>query len=158
MLHLAENVKTLGLLKPATDAAGRTGRWVTVKDALRAWIVAYIDQGNAATILLTPRQASAVAGTGSKVLTNNLQIWANLDLAASDALVRQTDAVNFTTDAGVKEKLVVFQIELAGLDLAGGFDCITLVTGASNVANLTSAGAYLESRYPQVTPPTAVTD
>jgi hypothetical protein len=153
MLHLAENTKVIGLLKPAADAAGRTGRWITIKDAQRAWIVVYLDQGNAATVLLTPRQASAVAGTGSKVLANAVQIWANLDTATSDVLVRQTDAVNFTTDAGVKEKIVLFQIELASLDIAGGFDCITVATGASNVANTTSAFAELETRYSQATLP-----
>lgn len=153
MLHLAENTKVIGLLKPAADAAGRTGRWITVKDAQRAWIVVYVDQANAATILLTPRQASAVAGTGSKVLTVPVQIWANLDIAASDVLVRQADAVNFTTDAGVKEKIVIFQIELSSLDLAGGFDCLTVLTGASNVANITSAFAELEARYAQATLP-----
>lgn len=153
MLHLAENTKVIGLLKPAADAAGRTGRWISIKDAQRAWIVCYLDQGNAATVLITPRQASAVAGTGSKVLANNVQIWANLDIAASDILVRQADGVNYTTDAGVKEKIVLFQIELAGLDVAGGFDCITVATGASNAANITAAFAELETRYNQATLP-----
>lgn len=158
MVHLAENTKVIGLLKPAADAAGRTGRWITVKDSQRAWIVAYLDQGNAATVLLTPRQATNVAGGGSKVLANNVQIWANLDIAASDILVRQADAVNFTTDAGIKEKIVIFQVELAGLDVAGGFDCITVATGASNVANITSAFAELEMRYNQPTLPRADVD
>lgn len=156
--HFAENTKVIGLLKPAADAAGRTGRWITIKDSQRAWIVCYLDQGNAATVLITPRQASAVAGTGSKVLTQNLQIWANLDIAASDLLVRQTDAVNFTTDAGVKEKVVIFQVELAGLDVAGGFDCLTVTTGASNAANITSAFGLLEMRYGQATLPRADVD
>jgi hypothetical protein len=158
MLHLIERSKTIGLLKPAADAAGRTGRWVTIKDAHRTWLIAYMDQGNAATIALTPKQATAVAGTGIKNLVNNVPIWTILDLAASDAWVRQADGVTFTTDAGVKEKLVAFEIEAAALDVPGGFDCVTLVTGASNVANITSALAVLDSRYGQVTIPTAVTD
>jgi len=158
MLHLVENAKTIGLLKPAADAAGRTGRWITLKDAKRAWIVVYVDQGNAATILLSPRQATAVAGTGTKVLANVVQIWFIVDLSLSDAWVRQADAVNFTTDAGVKEKLVAFQIEPAGLDVAGGFDCITVLTGASNAANITSAFAVLETAYSQVTPPSVIVD
>lgn len=158
MLHLVEGQKTIGLLKPAADAAGRTGRYISMKDAHRAFIVAYVDQGNAATIALTPKQASAVAGTGSKNLINNIQIWACLDVVALDALVRQADGVTFTTDAGVKEKMVVFQIDAAALDLAGGFDCITVATGASNVANITSAFAVLETRYGQVVVPTVITD
>jgi hypothetical protein len=46
----------------------------------------------------------------------------------------------------------------AALDVAGGFDCIRISTGASNIANVTQAAYYLESRYPQATPPSAVVD
>lgn len=155
---LPENCKVLGILKPATDAAGRTGRYVSLKNMHKAWIIAYIDQGNAATIALTPKQASAVAGTGSKVLANNVPIWSNLDIATSDVLVRQTDGTAYTTDAGVKEKQVIFQIDPASLDMANGFDCIALTTGASNVANLTSAVVVGEMRYAQATTPSATVD
>jgi hypothetical protein len=155
---LPEQFKILGVIKPATDAAGRTGRYVSLKNCTKAWIIAYIDQGNAATIALTPKQASAVAGTGSKVLSSSVPIWANLDIAASDVQVRQTDATSFTTDAGVKEKQVIFQIDPATLDQANGFDCIGLTTGASNVANLTSALVVAEMTYAQATPPSASVD
>lgn len=158
MLHLVENAKPVGLATPAADAAGRTSRYITLKDAHRAWILVYVAQGNAATILLSPLQATAVAGTGSKVLAKTVPIWACVDYAVSDAMVRQTDAVNFTTDAGVKEKAVLFQIDTAALDVPGGFDCIAISTGASNAANITSAYAFLETRYGQVTPPTALVD
>jgi hypothetical protein len=109
----------------------------------RAYLLVFLTQGNAATVLLTPMQATAVAKTGGKVLTNPIRIWSNLDTAASDTLVRQTDAVNYTTDAGVKNKQVVFEIDPASLDLANLFDCVYLSTGASNVANLTAALAIL---------------
>src|SRR5690606_16726774 len=89
---LPEDCNVIGILKPATDAAGRTSRYVSLKNVLRAWIIAYIDQGNAATVLLSPKQATTVAGAGSKVLSNAVPIWANNDVAAADALTRQTDA------------------------------------------------------------------
>jgi hypothetical protein len=158
MLHLVENTKTIGLLKPAADAAGRTGRWITIKDAQRAWLVVYLDQGAANTVALTPKQATAVAGTGAKNLVNNVQIWLINDLATSDAWVRQSDATSYTTDATIKEKMVAFQIELAGLDVANGFDCITIATGASIAGNITSAVALLETRYSQVTVPSVLSD
>jgi len=156
---LPEEAKIVTCLAPAADAAGRTGAYVSLKNAFKAYIVAFITQGNAATILLTPLQASAVAGTGSKVLTANARIWADLDAATSDALARQTDALNFTTDAGVKNKIVVFEIDPASLDSANGFDCIGLSTGASNAANITSALFILTPlRYPAALPPSAVVD
>jgi hypothetical protein len=61
--------------------------------------------------------------------------------------VRQTDAANFTTDAGVKTKKVIFEIDPAKLDVAGGFDCIRIVTGASNAANITAAQVFIVPSY-----------
>jgi len=155
---LPEVFKIVEALTPATDAAGRTGDYVSLAKYHMAYVVFHCDQGNAATIAVTIEQATAVAGTGSKVITVAVPIWANQDLAAADAFARQTDAVNFTTSAAVKRKMVVFQIDPSTLDVAGGFDCITVKTGASNVANLTCAQYYLLSRYPQAVPPAAITD
>ena len=87
-----------------------------------------------------------------------MPVWAQQDAAAADALTRQTDAVNLTTSAAVKHKVVVFQIDPALLDVAGGFDCLGVSTGASNAANVTSALFLLESRYPAAAPPSAIVD
>jgi len=159
MLTLVEHFNVVEALHPAADAAGRTSRYVSLKNAHRAWIVVHLDQGNAATVALTPKQATAVAGTGSKVLTAAARIWANEDEAAADALARQADATSFTTSAALKHKRVVFEIEPAAmLDLAGGFDCIAITTGASHAANITEASFYLESRYPAAALPSAIVD
>jgi len=157
-MHLIEQTKTIGLLKPAADAAGRTGRWISLKETHGLWVVVYVDQGNAATIALTPKQATNVAGAGAKNLINPTQIWAILDLAASDAWVRQTDATSFTTDAGVKEKLVAFFVPAVALDGNNAFRCFTIATGASNAANITSAFAVLNFRYDQATVPSVLVD
>lgn len=159
MIELPGNLMAVESLCPAADAAGRTGGYISMKDFTKALIVCHIDQGNAATIALTPYQASAVAATGEKVLTNNVKIWANQDAAASDALVAQTAAKNFTTSAAVKHKIVIFEITAEALDKNNGFDCITIKTGASNAANITQVEYLLcGARYPQATPPTVITD
>ena len=156
-MHLAEGAKLVECMAPAADAAGRTGDYVSLRDAARVFIVAHITQGNAATVALTPYQATSAAAAGEKVLASAVRVWSNLDTAASDALVRRTDAANYTTDAAVKNKIVIFEIDAAALDVSGGFHFVTLKTGASNVANLTQAMFELEDlRYSQVTPPTAI--
>lgn len=157
-MSFPQEFKVVEAMPLATDAAGRTSDYVSLKNVEKAWIVISITQGNAATIALTPKQASAVAGTGVKNLTNSVPIWANLDTAASDTLVKQTDAANYTTDAGVKNKQVIFEIDPRHLDVEGGFDCIAFTTGASNVANLTGAVFVLQMKYQQSTPPAAITD
>lgn len=156
---LPEVFKIVEALEPATDAAGRTGDYVSLKNYRTCFIVLHITQGNAATIAITVEQASAVAGTGHKAITVPVPIWSNLDCAASDTLVARTAAVSYTTDAGVKHKQVIFQVDSSTLDIANGFDCLTVITGASNAGNITSAQYYLAgARFQQATPPAAITD
>jgi hypothetical protein len=156
---IPETYNIFHLLAPAADAAGRTSaQYASLKNAKRAWIYCSITQGNAATILLTPLQATSVAGTGSKVLTKACPIYVNLDTAASGTWVRATDAVNYTTDAGVKLKTIVFLVDPATLDLANSFDCLGVSTGASNAANITSVHVIVENRYAQAVPPSLVAD
>lgn len=156
---LPEQASIVTILAPAADAAGRTGAYVSLRNAHKAYLIFHIKQGNAATVLLTALQASAVAGTGSKVLTNDTPIWACLDAATTDALVRATDAKNYTTDAALKDKVVAFEIDPSKLDLANGFDCIGASTGASNAANITSCLAILTPlRYSENPPLSAVSN
>jgi hypothetical protein len=156
---LPEEVKIVQAMTPATDAAGRTGAYVTLKNSMKAYIVWHIAQGNAATILLSINQATKVAGTSAKAISGNARWWANLDCGATDTLVRQADGVSFTTDAGVKNKIVVAEVDVDSLDIANAFCCIAGVTGASNVANLTQATYQLTpQRYPSATLPSAILD
>jgi hypothetical protein len=158
-ITLPSSFKIVEILAPATDAGGRTGAYVSLKNVRRATIVFHVTQAAANTILLTLLQATAVAATGEKAITNAVPIWSNLDEAATDTLVRRTDAKTYTTDAGTKHKCVVFQIDPAlCMDVANAFDCITISTGASSASNLTEARAYLEMDYEQATPPSAILD
>jgi len=139
---IPESILPVSLLPPAAGSS-RTSSYFSLKGAAMAYIVFHVDQANAATIALTPKQATAVAGTGTKVLSTNCQIFTNLDCAAASLFTRQTDAANYTTDAGVKKKIVIFKIDPNTLDVANGFDCIALTEGASNAANITSAALYV---------------
>lgn len=145
-------------LAPATDAAGRTGKYVSLKNAKSAAILVQINQGDANVVLLSPKQAEAVAGTNVKVLANPVRIWVNSDTANTANYTRQTDAVNYTTTAGVTPKAVIFEIDPAAMDGANGFDCLTIVTGASNVGNLTAAQIVVEPKYSQASPPSVIAD
>lgn len=156
---LAETAKRVHAIVPQVGAA-ITGDYVSLKNVTGPIDIAIdVAQGNAATMAITIEQASVVAGTDSKVITEVVPIWANEDTAASDSLVRQTDAVGFTLSAAVKNKMVIFRIDPATLDLANGFDCITVKTAASHADNITSAVYVLGNlRYSQATPPSAITD
>ena len=154
---MVENLKVVEGLPPAPDAAGRSSDVVSLKNLHKLIVVCHVLQGNAATVALTPEQCTAVSGAGNKAIPA-VPIWANQDCAASDALVRQADAVSFTTDAALKDKIVVFEIDPSKLDIAGGFDCIRVNTGASNVANITEVMFYGVPRYPGDSSPSIIVD
>ncbi|MFG1255882.1 hypothetical protein V5F79_01055 [Xanthobacter flavus] len=157
---LVAQAKPVSALAPATDAAGRTGGYISLKNAHKAYVVLHITQGNAATIALSLSQAKTVAGGSAKSVTATFPIWSALDVATDDTLVARTAAASYTTDAGVKNKIVIFEIlPEAVLDIANGFDCIAVTTGASNAANITSAQVFIvPGRYQQATPPSAIAD
>lgn len=146
-LH-TDKITVVELLAPAADAAGRTSAiYADLRTAKKARIIATLTQGAADTVLLAPKQATAAAGTGTKVLASAVQIYVNLDTAAGSTFTKATDAVNYTTDAGVKNKIVIFEIDLARLDVEGGFAYLGLTTGASNAANITQAVCEIENAY-----------
>lgn len=158
-ISLPEETKIVQALIPAADAAGRTAAYVSMKNAARLYVIVNITQGNAAQVPITIEQANNVAGAGSKAIVNPVRIWANIDTSLSDALVRQPDAVSYTTDAGVKNKVVIIEIDGRSMDMANGFDCLVIKTGASNAANITSAMYVMtDLRFAQATPPSAIVD
>lgn len=157
--NFATSTKLVKGLPAAADAAGRTSRGVTLKNATYATVIATISQGNAATVLLSVLQAQNVAGLNAKPIANPAPIWANLDTDASDTMVRQPDGVTFATDAAVKNKQVIIHVDPAYFDVANGFDCLQVSTGPSNAANITSIDILLDGhRYQSEPLPTAIVD
>ena len=150
---LPEIIPPVELLPPAADAAGRTSRYVNVGKGDKAYIICHLNQGNAATIQLTPLQAQDLLGTGAKAISA-APIWTDLDEVTLDLLTKQPNAVNFTTDVGIKDKVVIFEISPQDcMDMVNGFHTIAIQTGASNVANITEAMIYVLHRYHQAQPP-----
>lgn len=140
-------IPPVSLLPPATDAAGRTGSYRSLKNALKAYVVARVNQGNAATVQFSLLQAKDVSGTSSKAITAT-PIWLDNDTSVSDVLVVQTAAVSFTTDATTKDKIVVFEITPDQcMDVTNGFRSIALQTGASNAGNITTAELFVLGSY-----------
>jgi hypothetical protein len=155
---LCEILPPVELLPPAADAAGRTGQYVFTGLSDKLFIVCHINQGNAATVALTPLQATSPGGAGSKAITAT-NIWYCQNESSSDQYVKQTAAANFTTDVALHSKIVVFEISPQDcMDMVNGFNFITIQTGASNAANITEAMALPLHRYQQATPPSILVE
>jgi len=142
----------INMLPPAADAAGRTSAFFSLSNALKAFVVVTVNQGDNDTITVTPLQATTVAGAGSKGLTNPVPI-ALVDAAAVASLfVVQTPGTSFTTDTTEATKVIVFEIIPEGcMDVNNTtlppFSCIAIQTGASNAANITAAHLFIVGAY-----------
>jgi hypothetical protein len=154
---MAASFPPVTLLAAAADAAGRTSVYASLRNALKAWIIVEVNQGNAAPVLLSVLQAQDSTGTGSKAITNAVPIWLDADTSVSDALVAQANGATLTTSATLKDKLVLFEITPSfALDEANGFNHIAISTGASNAGNVTAARLHVWGSYQQATPPTTI--
>lgn len=157
-LSLPQHLKIVQMLKPQTTNGALTSQVISLKNAHKAWIVLEFTQtaGHATTPSL--QQATSVAA-GTNKAGPIVPIWANEDTAASDTLVRKSDAASYAVAADVKNKQVVFEIDPSRLDGAGGYDCVYLTQATSGQAtNFVSATAYIDTRYKQAMPPSAIVD
>jgi hypothetical protein len=143
--RLWENAQIVNLLKPAADAAGRTSAYVSMRNGHKAFIVCQVNQGAAATVQFTPLQAQDTAGTNSKALTAVAPIAVNLDTdtVPSDVMTIATAALSYATDAGLKNKIVIFEI-----DPIESMDPNSLTLNASGVARSRPAPAMRATSRP----------
>lgn len=148
-------IPPVSLLPPAADAAGRTSSFRDLANALKAYVVARVNQGNAAQVTFTLLQGQDVLGTESKAL-NAVPIWLNTASAVSDALVVQTAAASLQTPATLTDKIVIFEITPdMCLDLINGFHTIAVETSASNAANITAAELFVLGAYQGASAPSS---
>jgi hypothetical protein len=153
--------RPINLIPPQAGGSSITSaNYVNMENALKAWIVVTVNQGNAATVALTPLQATALAGTGSKAIggaDSSVPIWLADATASSDLLVVQTAALNFTTDATLANKIIIFEITPeAALDLVNGFNHIGIEIGGSNAANIVSAEIFMWQSYQGASAPSTL--
>jgi len=157
MKNLAEVFKIVQGSPPVTTDGGVTGDYVSLKNAVKAAVIFNFTQAVAHATVCGINEATAVAPTGAQAMTATQKIWVNEDTAASDTLVKATDAASETLTADIKNKQVVMEIDPA--KLTAGYDCIAAtVSDSSQATNLVSITYLIETRYPQATPPAAITD
>jgi hypothetical protein len=153
---LPSECKVVQLKSPTTTSSAITTRYVSLKNALKAWIVVNLTQAVGHATPLTPRRATDVAGSGAANLAGNVLIWACEDTVLGE-IAPVPAAGSYTVASDIKNKQVIFEVDPAAL--GEGFDCLALLIGASaQITNFASVDVYLLSRYQQATPPSALAD
>lgn len=157
-LNLPEKFKIVDATAgPVTTNGGVTLDYVSLKNAIKAWIVLQFTQAVGHATVIQPQMATAVAPTGATSITSAVEIWQNADTAASDTLVRATAATSLTLGNDVKKKMVVIEIDPA--EFGGDYDVLgCTLSDSSQATNFVSGMYILQTRYGQATPPAAITD
>jgi len=159
-MNLTEMFKIVQGIQPRTTNGGFSSDWISLKNVNKAYVVVNLTQAAGHATAFTLAQATVVAGSDTKALTNEALIWANEDCAATDTLVRQTDAKSYTVTNDIKNKMIVFEVDPASaLDVENNFDCISLtVANSGEASNFASIEFYCDMKYREDTPPTVITD
>ncbi len=138
-MNLAERTHPVIAIAPSAGGSALAGDYISMKKVEHVTVAVTITQGNATPPAITLHQATAVDGTGNKVLAKEVPIFLVADAATSDVLVKQTNDVDFTPDAELKNKLVIFEVPVEALDMDNDFDCLQVRAGASDATNIISA-------------------
>jgi hypothetical protein len=142
---------------PVTTNGGVTADYVSLKNAVKAWIVLQFTQAVGHATSIQPKKATAVAGTGVTNVVAVQRIWANEDTAASDTLVAKTAAAVYAVAADIKKKQVI--IEIDPVSLGDTYDVIGFtVSDSSQITNFVAGQYILQTKYGADTPPAAITD
>ncbi len=134
---------------PATTNGGITGSYLSLSNALRAWLVVQLTQAVGFAEVISLTQATNVAGAGVKAGPSS-KVWANEDVVASDAWVRKPDGAAYTTLADVKNKLVIIEVDPLAFDAVNDFYVAGwTASNSSQATDIASALWFVQPRYPQ---------
>ena len=160
-LNFPQQYKIVTAILPLTSNGAKTSDYISLKHAHKVWIVVHATQDTGHATTFTPSVATAVLPSGATPATYASNWWLNADVSVTDTLVAQTAAAAITLDSGSTDQLAVMEIDPA-LQIAthgATFDCLGVIAATSSqAANFISVIFYIEERYPQATPPTAIID
>lgn len=157
MFSLVENLKIVNAFKPQTLGSAVTGDAVCLKNAHKVWCVIDFAYGTDSDLTITFYEATDVAAGTNSAISATCPLWQNTDTATTDTLTRGTDAASITIDTGAgKNQQAVFEFDPA--KFSSGYDCFYVYLASNSASNLASATYYLQERYAEDVPPTAITD
>ncbi len=155
---IIEQVKPIWACEPKNyTGAANTIEYASMKLYDRLLILIQTGAWAAGTAAVTLKQATAVAGTGTKALAFT-KMWVNTAVLP-DTFTKTTVASN-TFNLDTANLLYVIEVVASDLDVDGGFDCVG-VNVATPGANADFYGiVYLAAgaSYPQALTPSALSD
>lgn len=140
-----------------TTNGGVTFDVIDLRNAHMVWIVAHFRQAVAHATTIQPVTGISLASCATAI-TFSADWWSNVDVSSTDTLVAQTAATSMACTAAATDHLLVIQINPADIVAQlSTYHCLggTIATSAQ-ATDFVSAIYYIEERYPQATPRTAI--
>jgi hypothetical protein len=155
-VSLPTRFKIVTAFAPKTTNAALTSVPVTLKNAVKAWLVLNFTQAVGFASTPTIKQATDIA-IGTNAAGPVCRVWSNLDVSATDTLVERTAAASYALSTAATNMLVVFEIDPALL--TDGYDVVycTIATSAQ-ATDFVSGEWFLQTNFAQATPPSAILD
>lgn len=158
MFSLPEKYKIVRVQQTVAANSFTLSDYISCKNAHKVWFLINHAGATDTDITFALDEATAVAGTTHAAVTATFPIWEDADAGtSSDTLVRQTDAASLVIDPAT-EGASMSIIEWDPAKHTSGYDCIAVSGSGGNASNTVTIFALIEERYPQATPPTAITD
>jgi hypothetical protein len=126
------------MLNSNTAANAVACDYVSLKNVSRFYWLVLHTLTNDTDLVLTPKQATAVAGTGAKATSAVHRIWVGANLSTSvDDWVEATAAASYTIDPATQNPCyLLIEVDPAiHLDVNGGFDCVLLDDSGGHASN-----------------------
>lgn len=156
-IYLPEHFKIVSATAGCrTTNGGVTFDVINLEQAVMVWIVAHFRQAVAHATTIQPVVGINVAA--ATAITFNTEWWLNVDVATTDTLVAQTAATSCACTAAATDHLMVIKIDPA--DVAAQNATFSYLGGtiatSGQATDFVSAVYYIQNRYPQATPATAI--
>ena len=140
-----------------TTNGGVTFDVINLENAHKVWIVASFTQAVAHATTIQPVVGISFASCATSI-TFSARWWKNVDISLTDTLVAQTAGTSMACAATAKNQLLVIEIDPA--DVVAQSKTYShlgaTIATSGQATDFVSAVYYIQERYPQATPPTAI--
>ena len=146
MIDLVEGMKIVQGVAPTTMGASDDGDWINMENAHTVWAVVNIRKPTS-EVTLTPKTASAYAGTGSSAITGGAKFWINNNTAL-DRLTASTATTAAACSATTNNVQMICRYDPAAAPSSHPYFSVTFSTAGGAATGTVGVTYLMASRYP----------
>ena len=147
MLDIVEGAKIVQAVAPTTMGANDDGDYISMANAHTVWTIVDIRKPTS-EVTITPKTASAYAGTGSSAISGGAKFWVNTNTTNLDRVAATTYTTAYALSDNSNSALIVCRFDPAAAPSSHPYFSMTGSSAGTAAAGRLSMVYILESRYP----------